>query len=76
MTDLDGHRDLYITPQRTKAASDKLWQTKTEGQRKRIRLISLDIWQAFMTISRQLAPQDELAHDRFHASKHLNEAVD
>ena len=76
LTDLDGHRVLDVAPQRTKAACDELWQTMAESQRKRIKSISLDMWQPFMASSMQHAPQAELVHDRFHVSKHLNEAVD
>lgn len=36
----------------------------------------MDMWQAFMTSASKNAPQAEIVHDKFHISKHLNEAVD
>lgn len=76
MTDLDGHRVLDVAPQRTKSACDELWLTMPESQRKSVKSVSLDMWQPFMASSAQHASQAEPVHDRFHVSKHLNDAVD
>src|SRR5271170_2596948 len=34
------------------------------------------MWRPFVASTRQHAPQAEIVHDKFHVSKHLNEAVD
>jgi len=76
LTDQDHRRVLDVTKDRTIVATDELWQTLDENQRKRIETVSLDMWQAFMTSSSKNAPNAEIVHDKFHVSKYLNEAVD
>jgi transposase len=76
MTDLDGHRVLEVAEERTLQACDTLWETLTEKQRAEVESVSMDMWQAFMTSAATNAPQAEVVHDKFHVSKHLNEAVD
>lgn len=36
----------------------------------------IDMWPAFMNATKSNAASAEVVHDRFHISKHLNEAVD
>ena len=76
LTDLDQARVLEVTPERTTAAADKLWETLSETQRSEVASVSLDMWQAFMTSAAENAPNAEIVHDKFHISKYLNEAVD
>jgi len=76
LTDQDHRRVLDVTKDRTIVATDELWQTLDENQRKGIESVSLDMWQAFMTSSSKNAPNAEIVHDKFHVSKYLNEAVD
>lgn len=76
MTDLDHHRVLEVAPERTTDAADRLWKTLTETQRSEVVSVSMDMWQAFMASATRNAPQAEIVHDKFHVSKHLNEAVD
>ena len=76
MTDLDGHRVLEVAPERTIESCDLLWKTLTETQQSEVESVSMDMWQAFMTSAEKNALQAEIVHDRFHVSKHLNEAVD
>lgn len=76
MTDLDGHRVLEVAQERTTLACDRLWETLTEKQRTEVESVSMDMWQAFATSAAKNAPQAEIVHDKFHVSKHLNEAVD
>lgn len=76
MTDLDGRRVLEVTEDRTQAAADQLWEALPDAQRQRVRAVAVDMWQPFIASTRQKAPQAEIVHDKFHISKHLNEAVD
>lgn len=76
MTDLHANRVLEVAPERTIESCDKLWETLTEKQRSEISAVSMDMWQAFMTSAEKNTPQAEVVHDKFHVSKHLNEAVD
>jgi transposase len=76
MTDLDNHRVLEVSPGRTIDSCDKLWETLSEEQRALITAVSMDMWQAFMTSTEKNVPEAEVVHDKFHISKHLNDAVD
>ena len=38
--------------------------------------LSMDMWQAYESSVERHGPQGEIVFDRFHISKHLNEAVD
>jgi len=76
LTDIDGSRILEVVPDRTKQAADLLWKTLSKQQRDQVQAVALDMWSAFMTSSREHAPQAALVHDRFHISKALGDAVD
>ena len=75
MTDIDGHRVLEVTEGRDTEAANALWKTLPEEQRQEIEAVAIDMWQPFENSSVEHAPQAEIVHDRFHISKHLNEAV-
>ena len=76
MTDLHAKRVLEVAEGRTIESCDQLWQTLTEEQRSNISAVSMDMWQAFMTSAEKNVPEAEIVHDKFHISKHLNDAVD
>lgn len=76
MTDLDGRRVLDVVPGRDEEAAGKLWKTLPESQRTKIEAVAIDMSQAYENSSVEHAPQADIVHDKFHISKHLNEAVD
>lgn len=76
MTDIDGGRVLEVVPGRDREAADKLWETLPESQREQVEAIAMDMWRAFESSAKANAPQADIVYDRFHVSKHLNEAVD
>lgn len=76
MTDLSGARVLEVVEDRTAAADDQLWEALPEEQQKQIEAVAVDMWPAFDNSVKTHAPQAEIVHDRFHISKHPNEAVD
>lgn len=76
LTDLAGQRVLEVTEGRDEAAADKLWDNVPETQREQIEAAALDMWPAFANSVQTHAPQAEVVHDKFHLSKHLNNAVD
>lgn len=76
MTDIQGKRVLEVAPERTKEAADSLWETLSDEQKEQIQAVSMDMWAAFMTSASENVPEAKIVHDRFHISKHLNEAVD
>jgi transposase len=76
MTDIDGGRVLEVVPGRDREAADTLWNTLPESQRDHVEAIAMDMWRAFESSAKANAPQADIVYDRFHVSKHLNEAVD
>jgi transposase len=76
LTDLSGARVLEVSPGRDQAGADALWQALPEAQAAQIEAAAVDMWPAYATAVATHAPQAEIVHDRFHVSKHLNEAVD
>ena len=76
MTDIDGSRVLEVTQGRDEEAANALWKTFTEEQKASLQAVSMDMWKAFENSAAKNVPDAEIVHDRFHISKHLNEAVD
>jgi transposase len=76
LTDLTGHRVLEVVEGHTEEAADELWQNLTDEQKKQLEAVAVDMWPAFANSVKTNAPQADIVHDRFHISKHLNEAVD
>ncbi len=76
LTDLTGRRVLEVVEDRTEEAADQLWESLTDKQKMQIEAVAVDMWPAFVNSIETNAPQAEIVHDRFHISKHLNEAVD
>ena len=76
LVDLTGARVLEVVEDRTEAAADRLWKDLPDQQREQIEAVAVDMWPAFANSIETNAEQAEIVHDRFHISKHLNEAVD
>ena len=76
ITDIDGSRVLEVTEGHDEKAADKAWTAIPEPQRKEVKAVAMDMWVAFENAAIKHAPQADIVHDRFHISKHLNEAVD
>jgi transposase len=76
LTDLSGSRVLEVTEGRDEEAADGLWKGIPAEQTQQIEAVAVDMWPAFANSVKTNAPQAEIVHDRFHISKHLNEAVD
>jgi transposase len=70
-------RVLEVVEHRTLEACRGLINTGlTDTQRKQVKTISMDMWEAFMTMAREKLPDAEIVHDKFHLIKYLNEAID
>ncbi len=76
MTDLGGRRVLDVVQGRDTASATQLWNTLPAAQRQKVTAVAIDMSDEFATATRQAAPQAAIVYDRFHVSKHLNEAVD
>ena len=76
LVDLTGSRVLEVVEDRTEEAANALWQVLSQEQKEQVEAVATDMWPAFVNSVENNAEQAEIVHDRFHISKHLNEAVD
>lgn len=74
--DLDGRRVLDVVHERTKEATNTLWERIPEEQRHQIEAVAMDMWQPYMESAQALVPQAVIVHDKFHCVKELKKAVD
>ena len=51
-------------------------ESLTVKQKYLVQGICTDMWRAYVSVSKEMLPQAELSHDRFHLIKYLNEAID
>ena len=47
-----------------------------QAHRGGIKAVAMDMWDAYLKAARQVLPQADIVHDRYHISAHLNAAVD
>jgi len=77
LVDLKNSRVLDVAQGRTKDATQKLiTDTLTSAQRADIKAISMDMWEAFITVAGELLPSADIVHDKFHIVQYLKDAVD
>jgi transposase len=76
LSDIQEGRVLDVVKGRTKESADELWQTIPMEQRSKIEAVAMDMWDAFMTSTKENVPQADIVHDKFHVAKYLGKAVD
>ncbi len=76
LTDLDESRVLEVVEDRTEEAANQLWNCLSLPQKEQVEGVAIDMWPAFINAAQSHAINADVVHDRFHISKHLNEAVD
>ncbi len=54
----------------------KLLNQVPEAHRSRLKAVAMDMWDAYLKAVREVLPQADIVHDRYHISAHLNAAVD
>jgi len=76
MTDLQGKRVLEVVKDRDTASGLKLLGSLPEPQRERVEAVAMDMSAEFAAAAQKAIPDASIVYDKFHVSKHLNEAVD
>jgi transposase len=76
LTDLDQARVLEVVADRSQAAAEKVWASLSPEQKQAVEAVAVDMWEPYIQTVRQVAPDADVVHDKFHVSKYLNEAVD
>ena len=74
--DAENTRVLEMMEGRDADTAEFLWETLPEPVRKKIEAVCLDMSGIYKDVAMAMVPQAAVVHDRFHVSKHLNEAVD
>ena len=72
----DAPRVLEAVEGRDTLAAVSLLETLPEPARASVEAVAMDLSAAYAAASRQVLPQADVVHDRFHISKLLGEAVD
>jgi transposase len=68
-------RVIEVVEGRSSETATGLLQSIPEAQRSGIEAVAVDMWEAFLKACRQVLPEADVVHDRYHVSSHLNEAV-
>lgn len=77
LCDADRGTVLDLASSRTeKATSLLLKETLSAHQLHHVKCVTMDMWKAFANAVKEVLPHADIAHDRFHITQHLNEAVD
>ena len=76
MVDIEGARVLDVVEDRDLKAAENLWTKIPEETRKGVQAVAMDMWDAFITSTKNAVPQADIVHDKFHIAKYLGEAVD
>ena len=76
LTDLERSRVLDVAEGRDWVACQNLFEGLTQEQLKEVEAIAMDMWRNYIKAAEQYLPQADIVHDRFHISKHMNEAID
>lgn len=71
-----GSRVLEVMDGHDAEAAEMLWEIIPDDVFEKINAVCLDMSSTFASVARAMAPHIKVVHDRFHVSKHLNEAVD
>src|SRR5579864_1292627 len=67
---------LWVGEDRTEQTLTRFFTELGRRRSRTLRVVCLDMWQAYLKAVRAHAPQAQVLFDRFHLGQHLNRAVD
>jgi len=77
LNDLDQGCVLEVVEDRTQEAAENLLKTSVSDEQKtQVEAIAMDMWDPFMAASREILPQADIVHDKYHVVGYLGKAVD
>ncbi len=76
LTDIDQGRVIDLVEERTTEAAKTLWNALTNKQKTSVEAVAIDMWDAFMNAAREVVPQADIVHDKYHVASYLGKAVD
>jgi transposase len=78
VSDHDSDRVVHVAIGRKKSALTSFYAKLTPAQRRAIRVVTMDMWEAYISATREFVPDADrkIAFDKFHIAKYLGDAVD
>jgi len=76
LSDLERRRVIAVLPNRLKKTFEEWLDGLTEEERRVIKVVSMDMWEAYRQAVRKKLPHAQIVADRFHVMKQLNHQID
>ena len=75
LSDMERRCVLAVLPTREQKALAAWLKTLSSGEKKAIRVVSMDMWRPYRAFVKKQLPQAQIVADRFHVMKNLNEQL-
>jgi transposase len=76
LSDLGRRRVIAVLPNRLKKTFEQWLESLTEEERQAIKVVSMDMWDAYRQAVRKRLRHAKIVADRFHVMKQLNHQID
>ena len=76
LSDLERRRVIAVLPNRLKKTFEEWLEGLTEEERRAIKVVSMDMWEAYRQAVRKKLSHAQIVADRFHVMKQLNHQID
>jgi len=76
LSDLGRRRVIAVLPNRLKGTFEAWLDALTQEERRAIKVVSMDMWEAYRQAVRQRLSHAKIVADRFHVMKQLNHQID
>ncbi len=76
LSDLERRRVIAVLPNRLKKTFEEWLEGLTKEERRAIKVVSMDMWEAYRQAVRNKLPHAQIVADRFHVMKQLNHQID
>lgn len=76
LSDLERREVIAVLPNRLKETFVKWLEALTEAERRAIKVVSMDMWEAYRRAVQEMLPHADIVADRFHVMKQLNHQID
>jgi transposase len=75
LSDLERRCVIAVLPSREQAEIKRWLDTLSQGQRRAIQVVSMDMWRPYRTFVERHLPQARIVADRFHVMRQLNDQL-
>ncbi len=68
---------VEVTENRDSTSSKQILKSSVkEEHRAKVKTVTMDMWKPYLSATKEILPNAEIVHDRFHLVKYLNDAMD